>query len=118
MPKETRETWAKRVERWKDSGLTAAEYAAETGINAHSLSWWRWKLGGAASPVTPRARRRARTAPPTAAAVPPLTFVEVAAPPPAQPLEVVLAAGRTVRVPVGFDAPTFERLLVILERTA
>jgi hypothetical protein len=25
----SREEWAKRVERWKDSGLTAAEYAAD-----------------------------------------------------------------------------------------
>ncbi len=32
-----REQWAKRVERWKDSGLTAKEFAAETGINAQSL---------------------------------------------------------------------------------
>jgi hypothetical protein len=28
----SRETWTKRVERWKDSGLTAAEYAAENSV--------------------------------------------------------------------------------------
>lgn len=37
MPKATRAEWAKRVERWKDSGLTAAEYAAETGINVRPV---------------------------------------------------------------------------------
>lgn len=110
--------WAKRVERWKDSGLTAAEYAAETGLNAHSLSWWKWKLGASPSSTSPARRasktpRASRTAPVT-----PLTFVEVSVPPQSQHLEVVLAKGRTVRVPVGFDAPTFERLLAILERTA
>ncbi len=38
MGRESRETWAKRVERWKDSGLTAREYAAELGIKSHSLN--------------------------------------------------------------------------------
>ncbi len=44
MDRTSREEWAKRVERWRDSGLTAAEFAAELGINAHSLSWWKWRL--------------------------------------------------------------------------
>jgi hypothetical protein len=35
-----------------------------------------------------------------------------------EPLEVVLASGRRIRVPSSFDAPTLERLLVILERSA
>lgn len=118
MPKATKEEWAKRVERWKDCGLTAAELAAETSTNEHSLSWWKWKLGAPPSSVS-SARRAPRRAPPSAKApVAPLTFVELAAPAQAQALEVVLALGRTVRVPVGFDAPTFERLLAILERTA
>jgi hypothetical protein len=28
-----REEWAKRVERWRDSGLTTAEFAAELGVS-------------------------------------------------------------------------------------
>jgi len=28
VPKATKEEWAKRVERWKGSGLTVAQYAA------------------------------------------------------------------------------------------
>jgi DNA-binding CsgD family transcriptional regulator len=35
-----RAEWAKRVERWKDSGLTAKEFAAELGINPRSLVFW------------------------------------------------------------------------------
>ena len=33
-----REEWAKRVERWRDSGLTTAEFAAELGINPKTLT--------------------------------------------------------------------------------
>jgi hypothetical protein len=36
----SRDEWQKRVDRWKDSGLTAKEFAAETGINAGTLQFW------------------------------------------------------------------------------
>ncbi len=39
-----REEWAKRVERWRDSGLSCAEFAAELGINARTLTYWKWML--------------------------------------------------------------------------
>ena len=48
MDRTSREEWAKRVERWGDSGLTAKEYAAEIGIKAHTLSWWKWRLSSGA----------------------------------------------------------------------
>ena len=32
-----REEWAKRVERWRDSGLRTAEFATELGINPRTL---------------------------------------------------------------------------------
>jgi len=35
-----RAEWAKRVERWADSGLTSKEFAAELGINPRSLVFW------------------------------------------------------------------------------
>ena len=40
----SRDEWAKRVERWRDSGLTTAEFAAELGINPHSVTYWAWAL--------------------------------------------------------------------------
>src|SRR5262245_54384542 len=110
MAKESREVWAKRVERWKDSGLTAAEFAAEIGINAHSLSWWRWRLGAKSAPSSSAPRRRSRRAN-LARAVQALRFVEVPAPAGGNVIEVVLARDRTIRVPTGFDGPTLERLL-------
>lgn len=37
--------WAKRVERWQRSGLSAAEYGSREGISGDQLSWWKWRLG-------------------------------------------------------------------------
>src|SRR5437588_1547497 len=44
MARESRQVWVKRVERWRDSELTAKEFAAEIGINASRLQHWRWRL--------------------------------------------------------------------------
>ncbi|MGH7436692.1 MAG: IS66 family insertion sequence element accessory protein TnpA, partial [Polyangiaceae bacterium] len=87
MDRESRETWAKRMERWKHSGLTAKEYAAELGIKAHSLTWWKWRLASTsgAPRVTGRGPRRVTRRAPEAAA--PLTFVELPAAAGAEPLE-------------------------------
>lgn len=38
---------AKWVERWKDSGLTAKEFAAEAGLKASALYYWRSQLSAA-----------------------------------------------------------------------
>lgn len=108
MPRDTREVWAKRVERWVDSGLTAKEYAAETGLNANTLAHWRWKLGG----TVKEARRPARP-----------TFLEIVRPPDAVPtearplerLELVLRSGLRVLVPPRFDADALRRLVDALE---
>lgn len=110
MERTSRETWAKRVERWKDSGLTAAEYAAETGINVHSLSWWKWRLAsGAAKAATARVRKGRR-------APPPMTFVEVPTAVGSVAFEVILRSSVTVRVPPAFDGPALGRLLDVLEK--
>lgn len=109
MDRESRETWAKRVERWKDSGLTAKEFAAELGINAHSLTWWRWRLSSPAAASKPRSRVRRVTKEPA-----PVTFVEVPAPTAAEALEVVLPSSIRIRVPAAFDAGSLGRLLEVL----
>jgi hypothetical protein len=139
---QTREMWVKRIERWKDSGLTAAAFAREIGVRARTLSWWHWKLSSEAKPrdvapaamteaastttmteaastttslsaTEPRRRRRSKQGVAHATA---MTFVEVTSPLGA--LEVVLATGRQIRVPIGFDETTLERLVGILERRA
>lgn len=121
----TRATWEKRVERWRDSGLSAAEYSRELGISARSLKWWGWKLSVDVQSVAPKKEprkvrkvRSPRRAPATPT-VTPLTFVEMApaaVAPAATPIDIVLRTGVQLRVSVGFDTPTLERVLDIVER--
>jgi len=118
MGRDTRELWSKRVERWKDSGLSAREFASEMGINAQTLSYWRWRLGK----KTDRAPAKRK----------PATFIEVIAPPSdaedlvetaapghqlderPQPLEIVLRDELRIRVPVRFDVESLRRVVAAL----
>jgi hypothetical protein len=115
MARETREVWAKRVERWRDSGLTVKEFAAEIGVNANTLAGWRWRIGSGARRPAPAV---ARSSP---------AFVEVVAAPEvgttratlsarvAEPLELILRGGHRVRVPAEFDPAALRRLVDALE---
>ena len=111
MARTSRVEWAKRVERWGDSGLSAKEYASQTGLKASTLSYWKWRLGserrGSVGPDQGRLSKGR-----SAVAIAP-RFVEVtavAAPQPA-PLTLELPGAITVRVPVGFDEDTLGRVL-------
>jgi hypothetical protein len=117
VAREGREVWAKRVARWQDSGLTAKEFAVEVGVNPHTLAHWGWRLGGEAS------RRRNGT--PKRAA----EWIEVSSggagneagrsPATGRELtsgfELALAGGRTLRVPIDFNAEALIRLLAVLD---
>ena len=50
----TRETWAKRVGRWKDGGLFAKAFESELGISEASLRGWKWKRAAEGSEGAPR----------------------------------------------------------------
>jgi hypothetical protein len=108
---ESREVWAKRVERWGDSGLTAGEFATELGINARTLKYWKWKLG-----TEQRSAKRPRTpGEPAPAASAGVDFIEVRPQPAAvhEPFELVVGAV-TVRVPCAFDPNGLRRLLEVV----
>ena len=107
MGRDARATWAKRVERWSESGLPAAEFAAEIGVNARTLTYWKWKLGKA---ELPRAAPRPAFVEVVATASPRTSDV---APP--DSLEVVLGGGVVIRVPARFDADALRRVVVALE---
>ncbi|MEW6268341.1 MAG: IS66 family insertion sequence element accessory protein TnpB [Thermodesulfobacteriota bacterium] len=122
MGRENREVWAKRVERWRDSGLTAKKFAEETGVNAKTLAYWKWRLGRAIGAGA--ARRAARPRPRRVGRVRAVPFVEVspasvpaASPVPeqrageAEPFEIALPSGLRVRVPARFDEGALARLL-------
>jgi transposase len=92
----SRDEWARRVQEWQGSGLSAAEYARRKRLRARSLTWWRWKLAGKAT----------------------TTFVELHADEVrAEPIEVVLGNGRVVRVPFRFDDALLARVLSVAEGT-
>ncbi len=100
----SRETWRRRVERWAESGQSAEEFAATGGFHPETLRHWKYKL------------RRERDDGGTPATMP-LPLVEVLSTTTATDarFEVVLAHGRRLRVPPGFDGETLRRLLSILD---
>ncbi len=136
MARDGRDAWARRVEEWKRSGLTAKQFAARHDIKPETLKWWKWRLGREAAskhpkptrakaktlarrssrrPSKARSHRRARA---TSEALSPITFVEMSAPARAagtEPLEIVLPSGVRLRVPTDFDAVALGRLLDVLD---
>jgi len=106
----------------EQSGLTIAEFARRHGESAQRLKRWRKRLG-----LPPR-RKVSKPKPNT---TPPITLLPVrireqapaAAPDPVtcaaavrpSPFELLLGNGRTLRVPVDFDAVALSRLLGVLE---
>ena len=112
MEQTRREIWAKRVERWRESGLSAKEFAAETGVNHHSLGKWRWKLAEGRE-TEPRSSGREKTS-----SSKPVEFIELVGAKQKSELkdrfEVVFAGGATLRVPPKFDPEVLKQLVVVL----
>ena len=114
------EIWSKRVSRWKESGLTAKEFATELGISANNLQHWKWRLANQAKPRS-AGQHEAKPAPRFVEVSVPELHTEatsaklVAAAATVEPLEVVLSGGLLVRVPVRFDADALRRVVVALE---
>ena len=103
----TRQKWFDLLARWQASGLDAAAFAAVEGepVTEGRLLRWQWKK-------TKLLRAAARATKPA--------FVRLERAPAPEPvvmtgLEVVSTTGRLVRVPVGFDAVTLTRLLVVID---
>src|SRR5262245_53381500 len=111
MERADRETWAKRVERWKESELSAAQFAAELGVSAKALSWWKWQLsrGEKAKPARRRSRKRK-------VGLSPMTFVEMTAAPRSDALEIVLPSGVRIRIPSPIDSDALGLVLDVLEK--
>jgi transposase-like protein len=117
MARATRAEWAKRVERWQDSGLTAKEFAAELEISPNSLTFWKWKLrqtetGGTSMRGSAHRREKSKRR------ETPTRFLQLVPAPDApvatSTLEVMFANGVVLRVPKDFDEPALARLVNVL----
>jgi transposase len=113
--------WRQTIRRQQRSGLTVRDFCRREGLKDRTFRWWRQELA--------RRDRQTSNAPepkPTlesAAAVATLLFVPVrvldqgAVPSPLSPaIDIVLPAGPTVRVPVGFDRGLLHEVLAVLEQ--
>src|SRR3954463_8801977 len=95
-----RDEWRNRVQRWKESGLSAKDFAAEAGLNVGTLQVWRSKLKH--DDVAPIRRPPA----PSAAILSSLIEVRASAvtmPHVDQRFEIELANGRRIRVGHGLE---------------
>jgi hypothetical protein len=95
--------WRRLVRQWRSSGLSIRDFCAEQQIAEANFYAWR-------RTISQRDAQAAR-------------FVPVHIVPDEKPaengsgygLELLLAAGRVLRIGPGFDEPTLRRLLVLLE---
>src|SRR5438876_12043657 len=99
-----REEWAKRVERWRDSGLRTAEFAAELGVNPRTLTYWKWLLGKEArgeKRVWPKRNGGGAGVPtrPTEIESPSSGLIEIQVAPGNTWFELELRSGQRLRVP-------------------
>jgi hypothetical protein len=111
--------WRERLARQAASGLSICDWCRQAGYSDSLFHYWKSTLAkrdGVYSAPRRRTPAPAKSAPTSA---PAFAQVVLAAPPPAPSaraaLELVLAAGRLVRVYDGFDPATLARLLAVLE---
>lgn len=113
MAKTSRDVWAKRVERWQDSKLTAKEFAEEIGVNPRTLSHWKWMLGRQSQSAAKRTKKKSKRR----KQVPTTTFREINVTPlvATAAIEVVLDERKVVRVAGAFDEEVLRRVLDVVE---
>jgi transposase len=96
--------WRRQIRRWRTSGLSVRDFCAEQGLSGPNFYAWRRRL----------AEREA-----TVRFVPLTVTPEVRTATPADSspgaVELILDAGRRLRIGPGFDGPTLTRLLALLE---
>lgn len=105
----SRAEWTSEVIRWRGSGLSAAEYAKQRGLNRGTLLWWSRKVGrsDAEQPTMPRAAAAPVTFVPVRVREEPLEATSLGQ----GSIEVILCNGRRVRIAGAVDGGTLARVL-------
>lgn len=93
--------WRMVIGRWRRSGQSVRAFCRAERINEPRFYWWRRRLEQADEPKP--------------SFLPVHVVRDDTETPDARPIEVVLANGRSLRVPPGFDPYTLLALLEILE---
>jgi hypothetical protein len=105
-----RERWRGLLAEWSASGQTQAAFCRARGLNAGTFAWWKRQLRGEERGATGATVRRGRR--PWQAG----RFVEVRLAGASGPAyEIVLSCGRSIRVPLSFDASALSRLIAAVE---
>jgi hypothetical protein len=109
-----RDEWRKRIERWRENGLSAEVFAAELGTKPATLKFWKYRLeqealGKAAS--KPKASRGESLR--ASALIEVRTSANGAS---SSSFVLELSNARCLQIPSTFDEKALERLLVVLER--
>jgi hypothetical protein len=107
----SRDEWRKRMERWRDSGLNAEQFAAKAGINAWTLKAWKYRLSKEGRPSDER-----KNWPRFVEAIPALVETQGGTVQQDRGFELELGAERRLRIPASFEAEALQRLLAVLER--
>jgi len=92
--------WQRWIRQWQASGLSVRAFCARYHLAQPSFYGWRRQL---------RQRQRQTTG------FVPVRVLPTPDPDDEQVLELVVAGGRRLRVPPGFDAATLRQLLAVLE---
>ena len=127
--------WEAVVERWREGGQGVRAFCRAEGLRESAFYFWRRQLvrRGRPAAVVNGSQPQVRLATPTSrssnrilpqrGATPSFLPVRVVTPASGHPgvvpttggVEIVLAQGRTVRVPVGFERQTLVDVLAVLE---
>lgn len=124
MARASREVWLRRIERFRDSGLTAAEFAAEIGVNVNTLKNWIWRVSSEAKPAEAACGAEQRTV--SAAteskrsrksasrrASPMVEVVGALPTPPSAGYELALPSGVSLRLPTDFEIERVRALVAL-----
>lgn len=109
--------WRVLVQEWKKSGQPRDVFADAHGVVGKTLGWWASELSRRSRACTSKGKGGAASAvflPVRVVSEPPGAATAVT---PAQ-VEVVLGAGRVLRVPVGADARWLASVVSALEESA
>jgi hypothetical protein len=88
---------------WERSGLSQAEFCRRRGVKGVTFAWWKRRLRQSRAGLE---SRRPSESP---------RFVEVRLAGSSASYEVVLAGGRSIRVPASFEAESLSRLIAAVE---